>query len=394
MHLWLLPENIEDVLPPEAWRLEQMRRSALDLFAVQGYELVRPPLIEYLESLLTGTGRDMQLDTFTLVDQLSGRPMGLRADITPQVARIDAHLLNRQGVTRLCYAGSVLHTRPASVDASREPFQVGAELFGHAGLEADLEIQRLMLDLLARLGLEGVHLALGHVGIFRALAQRAGLDAVQEADLFQALQAKDVPTLRERVRDLPGEIARGILVLPNLYGERAVLEEAARHLPAYPEIGAALDALQTLADELRDAGVPIHFDLAELRGYHYHSGMVFAAYVQGCARAVAQGGRYDGAGKVFGRARPATGFSTDLRTLLPLLPPAAPRGRILAPWGDAPGLRERIEALRAAGEVVVVALPGHEAHRDELGCDRQLVCRDGAWQVEALPPHTGAANPA
>lgn len=384
MHTWLLPENIEDVLPPQAWQMEQARRTALDLFMAHGYELISPPLIEYLESLLTGTGRDMRLDTFTLVDQLSGRPMGLRADITPQAARIDAHLLNREGATRLCYAGSVLHTRPGAADASREPFQVGAELFGHPGLEADLEIQRLMLALLERLGLAGVHLALGHVGIFRTLARIAKVEPELEADLFQALQLKDVPTLRELTRDLPAEIRAGLLILPNLYGDRAVLDEAARVLPAQAEIGAALDALQTLADALQDSGAQLHFDLAELRGYHYHSGVVFAAYVRDCARAVAQGGRYDGAGKVFGRARPATGFSTDLRTLLPLMPVPAWRGCILAPWGADPALRARIEALRAAGECVVVELPGQEAHRAEWGCDRLLVGRAGGWDVVPL----------
>ena len=385
MHTWLLPENIEDVLPPAAWQLEQARRVALDLFASHGYELVQPPLIEFVESLLTGTGRDMRLATFTLVDQLSGRPMGLRADITPQAARIDAHLLNRQGVTRLCYAGSVLHTRPASVDASRELFQVGAELFGHGGLEADVEIQRLMLILLKRLGLADVLLALGHVGIFRALTRRAAVEEEQEADLFEALQHKDVSTLRELSAGCSREIREALLLLPDLYGPREVLDEAARRLPPYPEIGAALDALQTLADVLQEEGARLHFDLAELRGYHYHSGVVFAAYVQGCARAVAQGGRYDGAGRVFGRARSATGFSTDLRTLLPHMATGVKRAGILAPWGEDPTLRARIEALRAAGEVVVVELPGQEPHRGESGCDRQLVYREGGWQVEPLP---------
>jgi ATP phosphoribosyltransferase regulatory subunit len=384
VHTWLLPENIEDILPPQAWQLEQARRQALDLFAAHGYELITPPMIEYLESLLTGTGRDMRLDTFTLVDQLSGRPMGLRADITPQAARIDAHLLNRQGPTRLCYAGSVLHTRPASVDASRELIQVGAELFGHEGIEADLEIQRLMLALFERLGIGGVHLALGHVGIFRAMAREAGLDPEREADLFQAQQAKDGPLVRELVSDLPAELRQGFIALPALYGDRRVLNEAARHLPPLPEIGAALDVLSTLADALEQNGVVLHFDLAELRAYHYHSGVVFAAYVRECARAVAQGGRYDGAGHVFGRARPATGFSTDLRTLLPLLPRPKPRGAILAPWGQDASLAARIAALRAEGEIVVLELPGQEAHRHELGCDRKLVYRDGAWQVEPL----------
>lgn len=382
MHIWLLPEYIEDILPPAARCIERARRIALDLFASHGYELVVPPMIEYLDSLLTGTGRDMELDTFTLVDQLSGRPMGLRADITPQAARIDAHLLNRQGVTRLCYAGSVLHTRPGTVNASREPLQVGAELFGHAGLEADVEIQRLMLALLGQFGLKDVYLDLGHVGIFRALAQRAGLDAGREADLFQALQGKDVPGLEELTHGLAADTRSALLALPTLYGKREVLAEAAHRLPAYPEIGAALDALQTLADDLQKTGAEIYFDLAELRGYHYHSGVVFAAYVRNCPRAVAQGGRYDGAGKAFGRARSATGFSMDLRTVAPLLAASdGPRG-ILAPYGEDAALREKIDMLRAAGEVVVIDLPGHEAHRGELNCDRRLVNRGGTWQVE------------
>lgn len=384
MHTWLLPEYIEDILPAEARRIEQARRVALDLFAAHGYELIVPPMIEYLESLLTGTGRDMELDTFTLVDQLSGRPMGLRADITPQAARIDAHLLNRQGITRLCYAGSVLHTRPGAVGVSREPLQVGAELFGHAGLEADLEIQRLMLALLDKLGLGSVYLDVGHVGIFRALVTRAGIDAEHEMELFRALQGKDVPGLEELASGLDAEIKAALLALPTLYGKREVLAEAARRLPAYSEIGAALDALENLADELQKSGAEVYFDLAELRGYHYHSGVVFAAYVKDCPRAVAQGGRYDDVGKVFGRARSATGFSMDLRAVGPLLPAIGGKRGILAPHGDDAALRAKIDALRASGEVVVVELPGHEAHRGELNCDRHLVSRSSGWEVEAL----------
>jgi ATP phosphoribosyltransferase regulatory subunit len=384
MHTWLLPEYIEDILPTEARRIEQARRVALDLFAAHGYELIVPPMIEYLESLLTGTGRDMELDTFTLVDQLSGRPMGLRADITPQAARIDAHLLNRQGITRLCYAGSVLHTRPGAVGVSREPLQVGAELFGHAGLEADLEIQRLMLVLLDKLGLGNVYLDIGHVGIFRALVQRAGIDAEREMELFRALQGKDVPGLEELTNGLDAEIKAALLALPTLYGKREVLAEAARRLPAYPEIGAALDALENLAGELQKSGAEVYIDLAELRGYQYHRGVVFAAYVKDSPRAVAQGGRYDDVGKVFGRARSATGFSMDLRAVGPLLSASGGKRGILVPHGDDAALRAKIDALRGAGEVVVVELPGHEAHRAELGCDRRLVSRNGGWEIEAL----------
>ena len=382
MHTWLLPEYLEDILPPEAQRIEHARRAALDLFAAHGYELIIPPLLEYLESLLTGTGRDMELDIFKLVDQLSGRLMGVRADITPQAARIDAHLLNRQGMTRLCYAGSVLHTQPGNSRFSREPLQVGAELFGHAGLEADLEVQQLLLKTLKALGLTAVHLDLGHVGIFRALLNAAKADAALEAELFQALQAKDVPTIAELTRNLDVSLREALLALPTLYGQREALTRAAQVLPKLPEIGRALDALQTLADDLAASGAELYFDLAELRGYHYHSGVVFAAYVKGTAYAVAQGGRYDNVGKVFGRARSATGFSMDLRTIaVHLQQPVAKRG-ILAPYSGDAALAEKIEALRATGEIVVVELPGQAAYRHEGNCDQALVKTNAGWEVK------------
>lgn len=380
MHTWLLPEYLEDVLPGEARRIERARRRVLDLFDAHGYELVIPPMLEYLDSLLTGTGRDMELNTFKLVDELSGRLMGVRADITPQAARIDAHLLNRPGVTRLCYAGSVLHTRPGNSASGREPLQLGAELFGHAGLEADLEVQELMLKALAAIGVQAVHLDLGHVGIFRALMR--GMDADLESELFRALQAKDVPTLDELTRTLDSETRAALLALPTLYGKREVLARAVQVLPKRPEIGRALDELETLADTLSQCGAALYFDLAELRGYHYHSGVVFAAYAQGAPYAVAQGGRYDNVGQVFGRARPATGFSIDLRALAPLLGNSADQGGILAPHGNDTGLKAKIDALRAAGERVVVALPGSEANAVEMNCSRRLVPKNGAWQVE------------
>lgn len=382
MHTWLLPEYLEDILPPDAQRIERARRMALDLFAAHGYELIIPPLLEYLESLLTGTGRDMELDIFKLVDQLSGRLMGVRADITPQAARIDAHLLNRQGVTRLCYAGSVLHTQPGNLHFSREPLQVGAELFGHAGLEADLEVQQLLLKTLKALGLTAVHLDLGHVGIFRALLQAANADAALEAELFKALQAKDVPTIDELTRNLATPLRDALLALPTLYGQREALTRAAQVLPKLPEIGRALDALQTLADDLAASGAALYFDLAELRGYHYHSGVVFAAYVKGSAYAVAQGGRYDNVGKVFGRARSATGFSMDLRTIALHLQQAAGKRGILAPYTSDAALNAKIEALRASGEIVVVELPGQEAHRHEANCDRLLVKTSAGWDIK------------
>ena len=382
MHTWLLPEYLEDILPPAARQIERARRTALDLFAAHGYEMVIPPLLEYLESLLTGTGRDMELDTFKLVDQLNGRLMGVRADITPQAARIDAHLLNRQGVTRLCYAGPVLHTRPGNLQTSREPLQVGAELFGHAGLEADLEVQQMMLKTLKALGVAAVHLDLGHVGIFRALMNAAQPSAEQEAELFHALQAKDVPTIAGLTREMDVVVRTALLALPTLYGQREALARAAQILPKLPEIGRALDTLETLADDLAASGAELYFDLAELRGYHYHSGVVFAAYAQGSAYAVAQGGRYDNVGKVFGRARSATGFSMDLRALAPYMQPLPAARGILAPYQMDSALAAKIEALRSAGEIVVVELPGQEAYRAEAQCDRRLVFKNGKWEIE------------
>ena len=382
MHTWLLPEYLEDILPPAARAIEQARRQALDVFSSHGYALVIPPLIEYLESLLTGTGHDMELDTFKLVDQMSGRLMGVRADMTPQAARIDAHLLNQQGVTRLCYAGPVLHTRPGNQHSSREPLQVGAELFGHGGLEADLEVQKMLLKVLKLLGVPALHLDLGHVGIFRALMTAAQVDTALEGDLFHALQAKDIPAIAELTQPLPTEIRDALLVLPTLYGPRAVLTHAAEVLPKLPEIGRALDTLETLASDLVTSGAELYFDLAELRGYHYHSGVVFAAYAKGSSHAIAQGGRYDNVGQQFGRARCATGFSLDLRALVPYLKPQMTINGILAPYSLDPALADKIEALRNAGQVVVVELPGQEIHRTESQCDRHLILKKGIWEIE------------
>ena len=309
---WLLPEYIEDILPAEAARIERLRRAILDLFAGAGYELVMPPLLEYMDSLLTGTGHDLDVRTFKVVDQLSGRMMGLRADITPQVARIDAHLLNRKGVTRLCYCGSVLHTRPAGPAATREPIQIGAEIYGHAGVASDLEVQRLLCRALALARVSKPRMDIGHVAVFRSLVRAARVAAGLEADLFEALQRKDLPALRGLTRGLPAKTRAALLLLPELYGGAEVLGLARRRLPAIPELRRALATLRALA---RACPVPASFDLAELRGYHYHSGVVFDAYCEGVAGAVGRGGRYDEVGKAFGRARPATGFSIDLRSL-------------------------------------------------------------------------------
>ena len=386
MRRWLLPEYIEDILPAEALRIERLRRRLLDLFRGHGYELVIPPMLEYVESLLTGTGHDLDLRTFKLVDQLSGRMLGLRADITPQVARIDAHLLNREGVTRLCYAGSVAHAQPSGLNRTREPLQIGAEIYGHAGVESDVEIQALMVSALRAAGVNDLYLDLGHVAVFRSLMRRGGVSGELESELFRALQSKDVPSLRELVASLEPGLREALLLLPELYGGLPILRQARQRLPDVPEIAQALTDMETIAARLAPV-VPVHcFDLAELRGYHYHSGVVFAAYTRGHPNAIALGGRYDEVGQAFGRARPATGFSLDLRELSSLAPLAEKASRILAPYApEDESLRLEIEALRARGEIVIVDLPGHERSRAELNCDRRLVMNGGSWELERLP---------
>ncbi|MXN75450.1 ATP phosphoribosyltransferase regulatory subunit [Burkholderia sp. 4701] len=380
MSTWLLPENIADVLPSEARKIEELRRRLLDRFRSYGYEMVMPPLLEYLESLLTSGGNDLRLRTFKLVDQLSGRTLGLRADITPQVARIDAHLLNRQGVTRLCYAGNVLHTRPRGLHATREQIQIGAEIYGHAGLEADLEVQQLMLDALRLTGLSRIRLDLCHAGVLGALFARDAQAAERGEALYDALAGKDVPLLNELTDDLGADTRAALRALPHLYGDASVLGEARAKLPALPEITRALDDLAQLAAQVRDAEVAI--DLADLRGYAYHSGAMFSAYVDGVPNAVARGGRYDHVGQAYGRARPATGFSLDLREIARISPVEARGAAILAPWAQDDALRAAVAALRDAGEVVIQALPGHDHVLDEFACDRSLVERNGAWVVE------------
>lgn len=298
---WLLPEYIADALPAEAARIERLRRTVLDHFRTRGFELVMPPMLEYLESLLTGAGQDLHLRTFKLVDQLSGRTMGVRADITPQAARIDAHLLNHQGVTRLCYCDSVLHTLPATIAASREPLQIGAELYGYEGIEADLAVIRLMAGALDQIKLQVSRIDLGHVGIFRALAAAANLPQEAEENVLNLLQAKDVPGLIEVCADFPSPYREALQRLPGLYGGADVLDRAAAELPSLPGIVAALDGLRHLIATAPE--LPFSVDLSDLRGYHYHNGVVFAAYCPDYPAAIALGGRYDGAGKAFGRAR-------------------------------------------------------------------------------------------
>lgn len=380
---WVLPDHIQDALPGEADKIERLRRTLLDAFRAHGYQLVVPPLLEYLDSLTTGAGQDLKLRTFKLVDQLSGRTMGVRADMTPQVARIDAHLLNRRGVSRLCYCGSVLHALPSTLTATREPLQLGAELYGHAGIDADIEVVRLLAEVMRLADVPASRIDLGHVGLFRVLAARAGLVPEREENLFDLLQAKDLPGLRELVVDVAEPVRSALLALPGLYGDVEVLDEARARLPDDGEIRAALEDLTRLAGALGD--LPISFDLADLRGYHYHTGVVFAAYGGSSPAALALGGRYDRIGDAFGRGRPATGFSLDLRELAVRLPDPAQAGAILAPSEQADGaLADIINQLRAQGEVVMTALPGHDGSWNEAGCDRQLIRRDGRWTVEAL----------
>lgn len=380
---WALPDHIEDALPLEAARLEAMRRRLLDEFRLHGYQLVMPPLIEYVESLLSGTGKEMGEHTFRMADPFTGRVLGLRADITPQVTRIDAHLLNRQGVTRLCYAASVVRTTPRSLLASRQPMQLGVEIYGHAGIDADIEVIRMLSRTLDVAGVKASRIDLGHIGLFRALAEFAGLSAEQERELFAVLQAKDVPTLEAMTDSMPAEAAAALRQLPVLYGDVSVLARAAAVLPAIPAVQAALADLRAIAEALAD--LPLSFDLADLRGYDYHSGLVFAAFCGTSPAAVAFGGRYDEVGRAFGRARPATGFSVnDLRDLIDADLDAVLPGAVLAPAGDDPLLAQAVASLRAAGEIVTRALPGHEGTWRETGCDRELVLQGDRWVVVPL----------
>lgn len=378
MARWLLPEGISDVLPQEARRLEQMRRALLDLFARCGYELVIPPLIEYVDSLLTGAGADLDLRTFKLIDQMSGRMMGLRADTTPQVARIDAHILNRPGVVRLCYASQVLHARPLHPLASREPFQVGAELYGHAGLAADAEVLRLAALALATIGVAGARFDLGHTGVLRALLATDAAAQRRTDDIVAALSSKDAAALEAAIDGLSGDAGQGLRTLPRLHGGAGVLAQARRELPSHPEIAAALDELDGLA---RQAGVAdLSFDLADLHGYRYHTGITFAAYVSGLPGAALRGGRYDDIGRAFGRARPATGFSIFLRDLTRVDTNGDIRA-ILAPPGADAALNALIARLRDSGETVVQQLARDEVP-DSHRFDREIRQVAGTWQVE------------
>ena len=386
---WLLPEGIEEVLPPAAWRLECARRELLDLFSSWGYDLIMPPFIEYLESLLTGTGNDLDLQTFKLTDQLTGRMLGVRADMTPQAARIDAHAFKREAPTRLCYMGTVLRTRPDGFAGSRSPLQMGAELFGHAGIESDVEILSLVLEALGLMQVSDVHVDLGHVGIFRNLAAEAGLGEQQEVALFDALQRKAVTDISE-ILDASGATEQQrarLAVLAELNGGPEVLETArARLAGAGAAVMAALDNLNAIAAAMqqRAGATRLFFDLAELRGYRFHTGMVFAVFVPGRGQEIARGGRYDAIGKVFGRARAATGFSMDLKTLIDLSPrdPDSSADAIVAPADADPELFAAVNKLRGDGERVVFELPGQK-DAAVPGCKRVLKKQNGSWVVEA-----------
>ena len=382
MSAWVLPDHIADVLPSEARHIEELRRDLLDMARCYGYELVMPPLLEHLESLLTGTGQALNLQTFKLVDQLSGRSMGLRADTTPQVARIDAHLLNRRGVARLCYCGPVLHTRPASPHATREPLQFGAEIYGHAGLEADLEALQLALDCLKAAQLPAFTVDMADVRIVSALLADVHADAETLAQVHAALAAKDVTALTQLTQDFPPASRQGLLALLQLYGDATVLDKAEKVLPPLPAVREALSNLKWLAKQLE--GTQLSFDLADLRGYAYYSGVRFAVYAEGASDALLRGGRYDEVGAVFGRKRPAVGFSLDLKTLVGAVATRALRAAIRAPWGESPALRQAIERLRGQGETVVCVLPGHESEIDEFQCDRELIEVAGQWVLSAI----------
>lgn len=384
MQNWLLPEFIEDVMPNEAARIELLRRQLLDLFKVHGYQYIIPPTLEYLESLMTGAGHHLDLATFKVVDQLTGRTMGLRADTTPQAARIDAHMLNYQGVSRLCYAGTVLRTQVEGISRTREPLQVGAELFGHQGIESDIEIQSLMIKALQLIGFNDLHIDLSHVGIFESLISSGDVNEDLERSLESALLSKDKALVASLAKDLDSDLQRALIALTELNGDADVLEKAIKVLPNFPGIAEALEELKALSSKLSGLALKVGFDLSELRGYRYHSGIVFAAYAPNYAGPVALGGRYDEVGEAFGRARPATGFSLDLRAVASALHPTESAKAILAPAGEADELLAEIEQLRSQGQIVIQALPNIQSDASELNCDRQLSQVNGQWQVKPL----------
>ena len=385
MNRWLLPEDIADVLPAEARKVESLRRAILDLYQSYGYELVAPPILEFLDSLLTGTGSDLNLQTFKLVDQLSGRTLGLRADMTPQVARIDAHLLNRAGVTRLCYAGSVAHARTPVGSSAREELQLGAEIYGCATWEADLEAITLLLKTLSVAGLEKVYLDLSHAGILAGILDGQNLDKATVETLYSFLQSKDRPRLSQWATCLPAKVSEAMMALTELNGPCSeVLAKAKKMLPKHVAIDQALADLErlVLASAHLSTNLELSIDLADLRGYQYHSGVMFAAYVDQLPQPIARGGRYDHVGQAFGRPRPATGFSLDLLTLANLSPMNVRKLAILAPWVEDAALNKAITTLRSQGEVVIQVPVGTAAEAAEYECDRELVKQGSSWEVK------------
>ena len=392
---WLLPEGIDEVVPPQAAALEQTRRQLLDMYDSWGYDLVMPPFIEFLDSLMMGAGKDIDLKTFKITDQVSGRMMGFRADMTTQVARIDAHHLENDAPARLCYQGTVLHARPDGFGGTRAPFQIGAELYGHPGYQSDVEVISLMLETFALAQVENVSVDLGHVGIFRGLAEEAGLNSRQEAVLFEALQRKAVPEIRNRLKEFKTDqvVADKILALSELNGSDVIEQARAVLSGSSACVIDAIDYIENVANAIRTSypDLPLHFDLAELRGYNFHTGIVFSAFVPESGVEVARGGRYDNIGGDFGRARPATGFSTDLKSLLKYSTASLQikTDGIIAPCFDdvdegLDGLKEMIFNLRSQGKRVVCLLPGQSGTATDLDCNEQLIFQHGIWQVQPL----------
>ncbi|MFM2111512.1 MAG: hypothetical protein RLZZ271_172 [Pseudomonadota bacterium] len=385
MTAWVLPDQIADVLPSEARHIEELRRKLLDAASRYGYELVMPPLVEHIDSLLTGTGQALDLQTFKLVDQLSGRTLGVRADTTPQVARIDAHLLNRHCVTRLCYCGPVLHTRQDKPHATREPLQLGAEIYGHDGPEADLEAQQLAIDCLLQAGVRDITLDMSDVRVVASLLAPLNLSAPDRQAVLVALGAKDKPQLQALSANWPQPVQAGVVALLDMYGDSAMLDRARSVFAAIPAAMQALDQLAWLAAHVQahNAQVRICFDLADVRAHAYYTGMRFAIYVPGMADALVRGGRYDEVGAVFGRKRPAVGFSLDLKELVRVAAHRPLAAAIAAPWSEDAGLRAAIASLRKQGETVVCVMPGHESEIQEFECDRVLIEVAGQWVVKA-----------
>jgi ATP phosphoribosyltransferase regulatory subunit len=382
MTAWVLPDHIADVLPSEARHIEELRRLCLNTARVFGYELVIPPLMEHIESLLSGTGSSLDLQTFKMVDQLSGRTLGLRVDTTPQVARIDAHLLNRAGVTRLCYCGPTLHTRAPGPYATREPLQFGAEIYGHAGLEADLEILQLALQCLQSSDVASLNVDLSDSRILPALLRDQGITASQHEAIAQALANKDISAMRSIGAALPTALREALVALVQLYGGLEVLDRAQTVFKDWPEVLLALSQLRWLANHVH--GHQVSIDLADLRGAAYYSGPRFAVFVPEVSDALVRGGRYDEVGALFGRKRPAAGFSMDIKALVSLIQRPVPQAAIRAPWGEDAGLHQAIAKLREQGHTVVCMLPGHDSEVDEFHCDRELVFLKGEWILQPL----------